>query len=145
MSRSHGLIFASSPGCLCTHAGVAGLLLLREFLVSGNQACWLMLELGENGLEGRCLSPTSGLCVKSAVESDMKLGINILSVLFSFSSVFDSMGVCPLLIWRHPSAQSNLVWLRLAILTTCKYNHVKSSWQPPEEEAISGFWMKTWH
>lgn len=54
-----------------------------------------MLELGENGLEGRCLSPTLGLCVKSAVESDMKLGINILSVLFSFSSVFDSMGVLP--------------------------------------------------
>lgn len=25
-----------------------GFLLLREFLVSGNQACWLMLELGEN-------------------------------------------------------------------------------------------------
>lgn len=32
-----------------------GFLLLREFLVSGNKACWLMLELGENIPVGKVL------------------------------------------------------------------------------------------
>lgn len=55
-----------------------GFLLLREFLVSGNRACWLMLELGENVLGKKVLESNQGVFVKSTAESDTTLDINII-------------------------------------------------------------------
>lgn len=60
MSQSNGLIFLTHVLAVYLLMQVLlCFLLLREFLVSGNQACWLMLELGEN-VPGRSLSPTRG-------------------------------------------------------------------------------------
>lgn len=53
-------------------------LLLREFLVSGNQACWLMLELGENVPGTKVLESNQGVCMKSTAESDMTLNVDII-------------------------------------------------------------------
>lgn len=36
-------------------------LLLREFLVSGNKACWLMLELGKNFSRRKVLGSYKGV------------------------------------------------------------------------------------
>lgn len=153
MSRSNGLIFDSSPGCLRGRAGVAGLLLLRESLVSGNRACWLMLELGENSLEGRCLSPTSRFArlqqtvIRAQYQHIVFSGLHRTSTSLPLLLFLISWEFCPLLMWRHPSGQwmSNLVWPRLPNLANCMCNHMKSLSEPPDQKAVPGFWRKTWH
>lgn len=70
-----------------------GFLLLRGFLVSGNQACWLMLELGENIPETKVLESNKGVCMKSTAESDTTLRNNSTSYFCLCLSVWLSPGL----------------------------------------------------
>lgn len=78
-----------------------GFHLLREFLVSGNMACWLMLELGEKGSwrEGAWVR-AGGLCMLSPTKG--RAFIIVIIVLCGFFLRFGQTWSAWLLMWYFP-------------------------------------------